>query len=437
MRSAAPLRAPSARQLATRLGAVALSGLVLSACCRRPPPPRVDPEPASSALAGTAGSAPPEPAEASRCVRPADDKVFTFGESQGAVDDEVLIFGVEVGQAVATAEGFAVGALRPTSKGMAAVVLLLDAEAGHPSVVQMALALGDTPPPRVAARNDLVVAALLEAGASGRHLRLGRLEKGAVAWGPTFDQGRDESLAFDVAIGETRAIAVWDDDETKPDRGVVRLSTFVAKSLSAPTVARTITLPQTDAESPRVVPRPGGFWLVYVARRPEKTDENAREQAEAPEHRWLEAIPLDENGAGQGLPRRLTPESGHVLTFSLAEGSDGTAVVVYRDDDLPSGGGGGVLARVLLRGDGASSAQVLADSDLGAGVPALLPGWLAIADVSSATRLARIDQKGDLVSALEREPVFGTGAPIAARGSSLLVVKPVGRAVRLFVTDCK
>jgi hypothetical protein len=258
-----------------------------------------------------------------------------------------------------------------------------------------------------------------------------------VIWGPTFDQGRDESMAFDVAIGESRAVAVWDDDETKPDHGVIRLASFVAATLGAPSKIRSVTLPQTDAESPRIVARPGGFWLVYVARRPEKTDENAREQAEIAENRWLEALPLDENGSPQGLPRRLTSESGHVLTYALGEGENGAAVIVYRDDDLPSGGSGGVLAKIVLKADGPTAATPLADADLGAGVPSLLPGWLAVADVSAETRLGRIDRAGSLEGKLEREPVLGLGAPVAARGDDLLVQRPVGRAVRLFVTSCK
>lgn len=410
--------------------------VVATACCRRPPPPP-SLQGEGSAAPLNSGALPPDPAAASRCVRPTDDKVFTFGEAQGAVDDDIAPFGVEIGQAVATEHGFAIGALAPQGKHTSAVVLLLDAAAANPVTVKMALALGDTPAPAVTSKGDLLIASLLEAGPSGRHLRIAKIEKGAVVWGPTFDQGRDESLSFDVAIGENRALAVWDDDETKPDRGVIRLASFVPKTLGAPTTPRTVTLPQTDAESPRIVPRAGGFWLVYVARRPEKTDENAREQAEAAENRWLEALPLDENGAGQGLPRRLTSETGHVLAYSLAAGANGTAIVAYRDDDLPSGGSGGVLNKIVLKPDGAGPATPLADTDLGAGVPTLLPGWISVADVSAESRLGRIDGSGNLDGKLEREPVLGLGVPIAARGDDLLVQRPVGRAVRLFVTTCK
>jgi hypothetical protein len=424
-----------------RLVALGVVCLLLSACCRRTPAPlplEDDAFPSGSASALPPGGVLPEAPEASRCTPPKDTDIYTFGESQGATDDEIGAFGVEIGEGVATPNGFALGALQPTGKTTAAVVLLLDPNGANPVNVKMGLALGDTPAPRVTVRGEQIFASLLESGPSGRHMRIGRIEKGTVAWGPTFDQGRDESLAFDLAIGAKRAVAVWDDDETKPDRGVIRLATFSPETLAAPTVPRTVTLPQTDAESPRIVRRAGGFWLVYVARRPEPTDDSAREQAEAAENRWLEALLLDENGVSLGLPRRITSEKGHVLAFALRDvpGDDGKAVLVFRDDDLPSGAGGGSLSKIVLTTDGASSAVPLGDTDSGAGVPTLLHGWLATADVSSRTRLGKIDPLGELDGKLEQEPVFGMGIPLAAQGDRILVQRPVGRAVRLFVTTC-
>lgn len=424
------------------LGMPVVLCVFLSACCRRTPLPLAidDTFPAGSVSALPPGGALPDAPDPSRCTQPKDQDIYTFGESQGATDDDIGAFGVEIGVGVATSTGFAVGALQPTGKNTSAVVLLLDGNGANPVTVKMGLALGDTPAPRVTVSGDRLFASLLESGPSGRHLRIGRIEKGTVAWGPSFDQGRDESLAFDLAVGEKRAVAVWDDDETKPDRGVIRLATFSPETLAAPTVPRTMTLPQTDAESPRVVRRAGGFWLVYVARRPEATDDSAREQAEAAENRWLEAILLDENGTALGIPRRLTSERGHVLAFALLAipGDDGKAVLVYRDDDLPSGAGGGALSKMVLTTDGASAAVPLGDpDDSGAGVPTLLPGWLATSDVASRTRLAKIDASGDVQGKWEAEPVFGMGVPLAAEGDRLLVQRPVGRAVRLFVTTCK
>jgi hypothetical protein len=390
---------------------------------------------------GPSASAAPfvEPPPPSRCDEPAADATFTLGEDKllGGPEDDILPFAAEVGDGIAFADGFAVGALAPRQGGVAAVVVTLDAAGKSPRVTSLGLAHGDTPPPRVAALGRDVVAALLESGASGRRLRLAHVEGDAVTWGPTFDQGADESLAFDVALGEPRGVVAWDDDAKDPERGVIRVATFVTKGLGAPTTPRIVTGKKTDAESPRVIARPGGFWLLWIARKPEPTDDDAREVGEATEFRWVEAVPLDANGAPTGSPRRITAADGHVQAYDVIEGGDGSAIVAYRDDDTPSGSAGGVILRVVLRPDGSSDPAVLTDRHIGVGAPALIPGWFAIADATAETRLARIGPAGELLESLDSEPVLGRGEPIAARGDVLLVSRPRGKGVRLSVTRCR
>jgi hypothetical protein len=286
-------------------------------------------------------------------------------------------------------------------------------------------------------KGSLLAVGLLDSESAGRRLRLGKISEGSVTWTSSFEQGRDESFAFDLAIGASRAIAVWDDDARDPERGVIRVATVSASTLLSPSLVRTVTLPQTDAESPRVIARPGGFWIAWIARRPERTDDTAREPGEEAQYRWLEVAQLDENGAPLALPRRVTSIDGHVIAYTLRPGADGTAVLVYRDDDTPSGASGGSIARISVRADGTlTEVTTIAESSVGVGAPALVDGWMAVADASAETRLARVSPGGDLLDTLSSEPILGRGEVLAAAGDLLLVSRPRGASVRLFVTRC-
>lgn len=404
----------------------AVAALALTPGCRRKPP-------APSAPAASASA--PIVERFARCTQPADGSIVTFGDTPAEPNDP-LPFAAEVGSGVASARGFAVGLLKPEGRGSAAAVLTFGPDGKPGRSYALGLAHGDTPPPRPAARGDTLAFGLLEAGASNRRLRLGLLNDD-VAWGPSFEQGRDESFGFDLALGESRGIATWDDDERVSNvHGVIKLATFDAATLAAPSPARTITGPTTNAEMPRVVARQGGFWLVWVATRPEHVDEEARAVGEDAEYRWLEALSLDAQGEPIGGPKRISPNDGHVLTFDLLAVDGGRAVVIYRDDDVPSGGAGGALFRIVLRPDGPSEASPLADLAGPSGAPSLLPGWLAVADAGAETRLLPLDPAGEFSGSALREPVLGFGEPVAAQGDRLLVVRPGGGGVRVFTTAC-
>ncbi len=407
-----------------------LAVVALNPGCRRssPPPPQ--------ATVASADLTPPPPP--SRCEPPADGAMISLGEDKA--DDEgadSLPFAVEVGQGVATDDGFAVGALMPDKNGAKASVVTLSALGGSSRVVPLLTAHGDTPPPRIAPAGKSLLVGVLESAASNRRLRIGKVDAGAVTWGPSLDQSRDESLAFDLLATGSHAVAVWDDDSRDSDDGLIKLVSLDAATLTPAGSPRVVSPRGTDAEMPRLAARPGGFWLTWIRRKPEKVDDDNHEAGESPEFRWLEAVQLDERGVVVGTPRRVTSETGHVLVYDLRELPDGRAILVFRDDDTPSGSSGGILLRVVLRPDGASEPTVLADRQLGVGVPALLPGWIAMADALAETRLARLAPSGDLADRLESEPVLGRGEPLASRGDSLLVLRPRGKGVRLFVTRCR
>jgi hypothetical protein len=404
------------------------AALLLSACCKREPHPAPPSEIASAAELAPIASPP-------RCV-PFGKEVI-IGQSSKADDDgDFLPFATEIGQGAAYEGGFAIGALAKQGQGTAAVVALLDVDGDKSRLVKLGESHGDAEPPRVFGMGKTVGAGTLEPSGARRALRLARLDGDAVVWGAEFAQGNDESLAFDVALQGARGVAVWDDIPKDREVSGIFLATFDPGTFAGPTAPRVVTLPGTDGDNPRLVVRPGGFWLFWVARRPEASDFDARYRAEDLSYKWLEVVPLDERGALVGSARKVGAERGHVLVYDVAEGRDGSALVMWRDDDTPSGSAGGKLMRALVRLGGVDGPDVVDDANLGPGAPNVMPGWLAVADAASPTRIAPLAPDGALIDRLASEPLIGTGEPEASKGDVLLVSRPAGLAMKLLLAKC-
>jgi hypothetical protein len=223
------------------------------------------------------------------------------------------------------------------------------------------------------------------------------------------------------------------------------LSAFDVATMKSTSLAHVVSPKDTDANTPHVTSRPGGYWLAYLARGEEDSkkrkkhhdedDDDQRDQGEAITTSWVEVIPLDEDGAPIGGPRAVTPKSGHVLSFDLVLADNGNALVAFRDNDTPAGGAGGKVSATLVRLGGGGEPHVLFDQG-GTGSPDLLPGWISIASVSGATRIAGVSPMGDLLDDLASEPALGAGEPIAARGDAILWARPLGKAMRLSMVRC-
>lgn len=428
-------------------------------------------------LETSASAAPPPPAARPRCSPVAPDETFVVGEAPtktpaATVDtppgipglDAPVVeedlgaspFAVILGRGAVTTDGFALGALRDGEGGTLATVVSLGKDGRGGRVVRLARSRGDVEPPIVASAPDgSLLVALLEPNAGGRALRLARVVGKDVTWGAELKQGRDESLAIDLAASGARALVAWDE----PDGDVTRIAVaaFPAADPSVATAPRTITAKTTEAESPRLVPRPGGFWLAYVARGgvtqklvlpkdevdPVDDDEIDEERGgERIETSWVEIVPLDENGAPGGAPARVTPREGTVLGFDLAPGADGGAVLAWRDDASPTGGGGGTVQVAYVGPGGVGALRPLADEDVDDGVPDLLGlssgsgGWIAISSLKGSQAIGRIDDRATVLGAVGSEPSLGRGEAVAAAGDHLLLATPEGRAVRLRVVAC-
>jgi hypothetical protein len=411
--------------------------LATTGCKKAPPAP--DPESLPEASAPKLADVPARCVAASAApfvVGPADGKSPGDGAEAGAFErDEALPFATEVGDGVAWAGGFAVGAIQEVEHAFALTVVTMGPEGQNPRTISLGTAHGDLEPPRLAARGNLIALGVLSPEPNGRALRLGKIEDGKLTWGATVHQKGGESQAFDLAIADKKGIVVWDEDG--PKGGVIQTSTFDPGNIGTASIPRTISAPEKDVESPRLLTRPGGYWLLYIAQRAGGDDSDAHFVAEEMGYRWIEIVALDANGSPVAPPRAVSPADGHVLVFDAGPSADGGAVVVFRDDDTPSGAEGGRVLRAVVHPGSIDRPTALVEEGVGAGTPNLLPGWLSVIDAADATRLAPLSPTGELGGALGMEPIIGSGEPVAGASDRLLVARPAGRAVKLLVVRCK
>jgi hypothetical protein len=220
-----------------------------------------------------------------------------------------------------------------------------------------------------------------------------------------------------------------------------------------------------DADTPQIIARPGGYWLSYLVHGVAKTaptaegddepddaglpgkkpskkgarnddDSDTEAAGEAIAHQWIELLPLDENGFSAGAARAVTPKDARVIGYDLASGADGRAVLLYREDDTPSGSHGGRVKTVIAELGGIGDPQVIADEGVGAGVPMLFGGWVVIHSLTGPVQLGAIGPKGELLSELSPETALKQGELLAADGDAFLVATPAGRAMKLSVARC-
>jgi hypothetical protein len=315
----------------------------------------------------------------------------------------------EFGDALAFPGGISAGVVHRTSAGRMSAVALLPPGLPSMRLVDLAPTLGDAPAPRIVWRGtDLLVAGYLLKPRTQRPDGSHELAVWAIdpsASPPAspepiaaFPRQRGDSLAFDVAHAAGRTLLVWDEAAaSSAHQGVIR-----AGSLSGgrEEPVRDVSPPESDAEEPRILPNGGGFFVFWLARRPERGAVQDRPVAdaagppaqagevtgEARAFSWLEMVALDASGTPAGPVRRLTSTTGHVSAYDVAVAKEEprtTVVAVARDDGEAVDGSGGSLLRVRVGDDPAPSDVVEIPTDgLGRGTPTLIGGPTHLLDLT-------------------------------------------------------
>lgn len=348
---------------------------------------------------------------------------------------------VVVGDAILHGDELLVGlARRKGTAGRVGSILRTKTDLATARVIDIAPIHGDGAAPSPRLRDGKAFVAFnvrreIEAGTTRgmRELRIAPLEEGGI--GPlvaSITQQADESTAFDIAW----PLIAWDEDalvpEGKfiPERGVVKLQGLPDGK------ARVVSPDTTDAEMPKLAPKKGGgFWLAWVARRPEVEDAGYRLEGagDLRAWRWVEIVALDANGEIASPIRRVTPEKAHVVAFDFASLEGGLAVVV-QDEGAATEGSGARVMRYIVEADRIASSEIV-DGGIGHALADLVPaadaGWLAWKDhadhawVAPATASFSPTGKATAESALDGTRV------LAAAGPATLFVTAGGELRRL------
>jgi hypothetical protein len=340
---------------------------------------------------------------------------------------------LELGPAVATSEGFAVGVLRLGKTTRAELVLV--GVAGQARKVELGEVHGQVDPPRLASHGGALLVALVDNDSSGHTLRLGRLDApftdGQVVWGPELPEGRDDSGVFSLGAQGGTGLLVWDAEQPSTARSRLLRVAFDARTLALRGPARAYESAGADVDGPFLVARPSGHWLVWSSY--EVTQPSGAGEADDP---WLQlrAVALDERGDFVGAP--LTLGRHRVQALDVAAAADGGLLVALRpsEPELDSR----TLMVVTVHPDGSMTSEASVVSELGLGAPVLLANgnqpWLGVRGQDGATLLGTVPAQGPLTLAAER-PFFGR-EPLVAGPGGWLLAEPHGSDLDLRVAEC-
>jgi len=435
----------------------ALVGGILPGCKKREPGPAAAPSAAAS-VAPSLGAALPVPEEMTRCRRRPDFSLTLEADTpankppldtQEDVDDDALMpFGVDIGTALSTPYGAAAAGIR--GAGQAFVALLGERASRR---VDLGDIHGDAETPSLALVGERLLVALRSSDAAGFTIKLGSitgLESNSVEWGYELTKLGREVTSVQLAATAERGVLVYQGAQKGDPR--VMLGTFAPAKLAEP--FETKPLPVKDAEMPRLLPRPGGYWLSWVrslpeTKKPPKTENAAGTTARDPEEaelldvglRVLEVSKLDEQGKLQGAALRVGEPRRQVLLYDIAALPSGRLLVAARSDSAAPGAEGGALLLSDVGPDGSVREDRLEDDEIGAGVPALLvdadaksPGpWLAVSAPNDATRLGLV--QGARTS-LQADPLLGNAQVVAVTAGHFVLQRARGRGVTLEALDC-
>jgi hypothetical protein len=422
----------------------ARSALLAAACgvasCHRSPPAPATIADAEAPPVADAQSAKQAAVLPPRCK--AIDPGLVVDDPKGGGED------LEIGDAVVTPSGLAVGVVHRTAAGRVAAVALLPSDARSVRVRDLGPTLGDAPPPRVAVRGSSVLAVAygLSKRSGVRAIDVYTVSaSGDVAQTGSIDETPDDSLVVDVSPDRV----VWDeathDVARATPRGVIRTAEISADG--RPAAPHDASTDASDADTPRIVASPGGTFVFWIARRPEAAtalDGSAPGEVtgEARGFAWVEAV------RGSGPVRRLTSANGHVSAYDVAllagsgAGDAGarSVVLVARDDGESAESASGSLLKVRVGDDTQDPPVAFPIDDLGRGAPDVVEGdapWLSWTGAREEARLLPLDGTATPTAPASAEPGLDDGrALVSLPAFRLLVATPGDPVAQIRMLAC-
>jgi hypothetical protein len=248
---------------------------------------------------------------------------------------------------------------------------------------------------------------------------------------------------------------------------------------------------EVDAEEPRLVPRPGGYWLSWLvattaAARERVYDPGERGPSSAPATggrggravvardegaggarlpltggtpygaRGIEIVALDAAGKPAGTVRRIRTDAARVVGYDLTTSAAGNAWLVWRQDAPSPGAPGGRVFMAEVQSDGPRASLLVREEDVGSGAPSWLGAgapsglgvalpvasgsagrWLTFPDQRDRTLLLPIEAPLSPPEPLSLATNLQGAAALTAAAGQLLFAWPRGRALELFTAECQ
>jgi hypothetical protein len=399
--------------------------------------------------------------------------LFSLGSTASSQDEDDsgldIPFGINVGQAVGYTGGFAVSAIDGRGGKSIAFLALLGADAQNGRKIELGRVYGDADPPRIAGDARTLVAVLADMDAAGRTLRLMRVEEPAtlakITRGAEVSVSQNSSTVFSVAVNANRGILVWDEPEKSSRNGQIVMAPFSVQSLILPNKNSILSSRDSDAESPQIAARTGGFWAAWVQSSYASVDSKGRHKAPSMKNnrsrsaddepappavelgaRDLYVSALDLEGRAIAKPLRVTEGISHVVAYDMASLDSGVALLTWRDDDTSPGVESQVahIARVAL--DGHIEKYRIEDESIGVGSPQWLVdpeapatdrAWLAVGNTGERVSLARLLPTGQPTTVMVSDADLGTANPLVRFAGTLLVARQRGQGVDLEPLRCQ
>jgi hypothetical protein len=401
-----------------------------------------------------------------RC-QPNAGEAFTIGSTNGADEDDDsgidLPFAVNVGDGLAIDGGYAVTAIDGRGGKSQALLALMSADAQQGRKIDLGRVYGDADPPRVAGNAERLVLAVADMDAAGRTLNLVRvdapLKQPVVTRGSNIAVEGNPSTVFSLALNAAQGILVWDQQERKAEASEIMLAPFLVQTLALSAKPVVISGKRVDADSPRVLTRPGGYWAAWVqtaesaTAKPTANRSHSADDPSRDDHlnlvemgpRELRALLLDASGHPTGKPLRVAEGVAHVVAYDMTLLDDGAALFAWRDDDTAAGAESQVvhLARAGL--DGHVEFFRIEDDAIGVGAPQLLidssaapedRAWLALVNTGERTSVIKLFPNGKPTGLVVGDADLGVANPLLRSQGRLLLVRQRGKGVDMEAIRC-